>query len=581
MCGICGICGSSGPEGSESRLGAMLDALAHRGPDDRGRFEDRQALVELGHNRLAILDLSAAGHQPMASASGRFHLVLNGEIYNYLELRRELKDVRWRSQSDTEVLLELWEREGAACLERCRGMFAFAIWDEREQELTLVRDRFGVKPLHYAKQGDKLLFASEIPALFAAGAEKGPNLETWATYLQFGLYDHGEATFWQGITRLLPGHLLRYSPHTGALEPKRWYDPARQAAAGQDGRRDGEVLAELEHLLEETIALRLRADVEVGVCLSGGLDSSLLLGLLRRRLGQDTNLRSYSFYCGDERYDELPWIEKMLGGTQVRSTFCRLDAAEVPTLASQIQAHQAEPFGGLPTLGMAKVFAAAKADGIKVLLDGNGMDEAWAGYDYYARVGDIDLSRGPVQGSRSPSVRPEALNPAFAALAQKLEPRQPFADPLTNAQLRDLESAKIPRSLRFSDRVSMLHGCELREPFLDHHLVELGLRQPRERKIRPGTHGKDEGKWLVRQVAKKLLPEGLTEAPKRPVQTPQREWLRSELAPWAEATIEKALAARPDFFDRQAVRRTLKSYLEGEGDNSFPIWQWISVGLLF
>ena len=577
MCGLCGIGGPApGPEDAAAlRLEAMLEALAHRGPDDRGRLTEPGIL--LGHNRLSILDLSAAGHQPMRSTSGRYSLILNGEIYNYLELRRELGRHTWRSGSDTEVLLELWEKEGPSCLQRCRGMFALAMWDRHERALYLARDRFGVKPLYLARRGAELLFASEIPALFAAGVPHEPNIVTWATYLRYGLYDHGEATFWQGIERLPAGHLLRFEPDTGRSEQCRWYDPAHVAASGPDLRREDAVREELLHRLTESIELRLRADVEIGVCLSGGFDSSLLLGLLRQRLGQDLSLRSYTFSCGDPAYDELPWALTMLAGTRVRWREVRLGPDEVPALARRMMDHQAEPYGGLPTLAMAKVFAAAREDGVKVLLDGNGMDEAWAGYDYYARTleGAPPANLGPVQGSRSPAVRPEALSPDFAALAQLPEPRSPFTDALANAQLRDLEIAKIPRSLRFSDRVSMAASCELREPFLDHLLVELGLRQPPSRKIRD-----HQGKWLVRLVASNLLPKGLGEAPKRAVQTPQREWLRGPLAAWAEAEIEKALAARPELFEASQVRRLLSDFQAGKGDNSFPIWQWISAGML-
>lgn len=587
MCGICGIAGELAKGGDATRRAEkMMKKLAHRGPDDEGLFADPEAGILLGHRRLAILDLSAAGHQPMATASGRFELILNGEIYNYLELRRELPEVAWRSGSDTEVLAELWERHGPACLERCLGMFALAVWDRRERELWLARDRFGVKPLYYAfkdgEGGRSLTFAGEIPALFAAGAVREPDAATWATYLARGLYDHEPATFWSGICRLPPGHLLRFSAATGAFAIERWYDPARLAAEGPDPRGDEEVSAELEALLEQSVELRLRADVEIGICLSGGLDSSLLVGLLRRRLGCDLRLRSYTFYCGDAYYDELPWVGAMLAGTEVRPRYCRLEASEVPELTAKLLAHQLEPFGGVPTLAMAKVFAAAREDGVKVLLDGNGMDEAWGGYDYYRRAEQLErqlaAGRGPVQGSRSPAVLPEVLAPAFAALAREPELRRPFAGALANAQLRDLESAKLPRSLRFSDRVSMASGCELREPFLDHRLVELGLRQPPERKL--GGHGRAEaGKWLVRQVARRVLPAGISEAPKRPVQTPQREWLRGPLAGWAEAAIEAGLEARPDFYDRNAVRRAFRAFQAGHGDNSFPIWQWISVGL--
>jgi len=230
-----------------------------------------------------------------------------------------------------------------------------------------------------------------------------------------------------------------------------------------------------------------------------------------------------------------------------------------------------EPFGGLPTLAYARVFERAREAGVIVLLDGQGMDEQWAGYDYYRTDGDGTVSL--IQGTRQRSVRPECLTPGMLARAERPELPAPFPDRLRNLQYRDIRYTKIPRALRFNDRISMRSSTELREPFLDHRLVELALRQPAERKIRDGQQ-----KWMLRSLVGELLPKGVAEAPKRPLQTPQREWLRGPLREWATGQIERALES--GWLDADAVRREWRVYCAGEGDNSFFVWQWISLGLL-
>jgi len=559
-------------------MDSAVTNLRHRGPDAEGTWTSLSGLCRLGHCRLSIIDLSDAGRQPMHSTDGRFHIVFNGEIYNYLELREELGGASaFSTRTDTEVLLAAYARWGSACLNRLIGMFAFAVWDEREQQLFVARDRFGVKPVYYYEPPEGgLWLASEIKALHAAGAPREPDAVTWATYLAYGMYDHWERTFWRGIRQLPPGACLSWTPSAG-LSIQTWYDLSEEALKqGVDARSDEEVGLDLLELLENSVSLRFRSDVPVGICLSGGLDSSLLLGLVNRIFGSGAGVKAFTFFCGDPAYDETPWVQQMLAVTGNPGFFCRLSPEEVPELAAEVARFQDEPYGGLPTLGMAKVHQTARAEGVTVLLDGNGMDEAWAGYDYYHRAVSVDCSQGPVQGSRSPSTRPDCLVPEFALMAVPLVARRPFGDPLRDLQYRDIRYAKIPRAMRFADRISMMYSRELREPFLDHRLVELGLRQPTERKLRNGV-----GKWLPRRIAERLLPPDVREAPKRPVQTPQREWLRSPLADWADECIELALAKYGGtWLDPAKTRDAWREYREGGADNSFPIWQWISLGLV-
>ena len=575
---MCGIAGMFGRGWEKSQLEAMNRSQSHRGPDADGAWFSPSGLAALGHRRLSIIDLSEAGRQPMCDASGRYWIAFNGEIYNYLELRAELEgSYSFRTKTDTEVLLAAYAKWGEACLDRLIGMFAFAIWDEREQKVFAARDRFGVKPLYLAEPGGGALwFSSEIKALHAAGIPKAANEAIWATYLRDGVYDHTTDTFWKDVRQLPPGGCLTWSEKAGT-KVRVWYDVATSVlAAGTDSRDESVVARELLSLLEGSVRLRFRADVPVGVCLSGGFDSSLLLGLVHRLQGPDSKVKTFTFYCGDPAYDETPWVEQMLARSKHPANFCLLTAKEIPELASRVQSIQDEPFGGFPTLGMSKVHERARAEGVTVLLDGNGLDEGWAGYDYYARAERVDASTGPVQGSTSRSTLPETLAMEFAALGSKFSAPKAFESPLLNLQYRDLRYAKIPRGMRFADRVSMMHSRELREPFLDHRIIELGLRQPADRKIREG-----QGKWLPRQIAAQILPAGVREAPKRPVQTPQREWLRGPLREWATDCIEAALVGFGGaWFDPSAVRKAWAGYQQTGGDNSFFVWQWVNLGLM-
>lgn len=577
MCGIIAVCSSSGV--AESTLSTALATLDHRGPDDVGVWVSKNRRCGFGHRRLSIIDLSRAGRQPFRDASGRYRITFNGEIYNYVELRAELeKAYPFETQTDTEVLLAAWSVWGPSCLDRLIGMFAFAIWDDQTETLTAVRDRFGVKPLFYATDpAGAIVLASEIKALHAAGIAARPDARSWCAYLRDGLYDHTANTFWEGVKRVPPGHLLQMS--AGSLPRiESWYEPGHtRLELGEDDRTDDQVYDELDALLKNSLRLRFRADVPVGICLSGGLDSSLVLGLIRYLFSKEQIVQSFTFICNDPRYDEDRWVQQMVAGTQIHANYCRLTPECVPHLAEEVQASQDEPFGGFPTLGMACVHARARELGITVLLDGNGVDESWAGYDYYRRASQVSLSHGVVQGTQHDAHKETSfLQAGFFDLAPSWTVDYPFEDSVLNLQYRDIAHTKITRAMRFADRVSMQYSRELREPFLDHRLVELGLRQPTCRRIRDG-----QGKWLVRQVAADLLPSTISEAPKRPVQTPQREWLRGPLANWADLQIRKGLSGwGRDWLDERAILDFWRRYRDQGADNSFPIWQWINLGLM-
>ena len=551
----------------------MRDRQSHRGPDANGVYLAPSGSAGLAHNRLSIIDLSDAGRQPMSNADGTLWLVFNGEIYNYIELKRELAEYPFRTNTDSEVILAAYERWGAACLDRLIGMFAFALWNERDRSLFAARDRLGVKPFHYDVRSEgTLLFASEIRALQAAGSGAAPDPVTWATYLASGLSDHSDRTFWQGIHTLPAGHTLVWKD--GTVRVSCWYDLAERVGPDPDVRPEPGVQREYLDLLEHSVSLRFRADVPVGINLSGGLDSSALLALVHRVQGADSEVTTFTFTTGDPNYDELPWVSQMLERTRHRNVVCELHPHDVPSLAESMQAQLGQPFGGLPTVAYARLFERARAEGVIVLLDGQGMDEQWAGYDYFERALQADSTF--VQGSKDSAVRPDCLSPEFRALAEAFRPSRPFGDPIRDLQYRDARFTKLPRALRFNDAISMRASTELREPFLDHRLFEMAVRQPNARKIHNGRR-----KVLLRDVMATLLGATVVEAPKRPLQTPQREWLRGPLREWADGRIEDALERHGGSWMRQdAVRATWRRYCAGEGDNSFFVWQWVTLGML-
>ncbi|HYI91942.1 MAG TPA: asparagine synthase (glutamine-hydrolyzing) [Bryobacteraceae bacterium] len=567
---MCGIAGCFGNTWQVTDLLGIQTAQRHRGPDDGGTFFDLAGRAALAHSRLSILDLSTAGRQPMSNSRRNLWIAFNGEIYNYLELRKELRDYPYSSRTDTEVILAAYERWGDKCLSRLHGMFAFLIWDMSKRRLFAARDRFGVKPLYYHVRSDGSLFvASETRAIRSVVPEIQPDPVAWATYLSSAASDYSERTFWSGIQSLAPGHSLSWDD--GKLSTSRWYDLAARSGVELDTRPADVVMEEYSSLLEDSVRLRFRSDVPVGVNLSGGLDSSLLLGLVHRIQGANSDVDAYTFVTGDENYDELPWVQRMLARTRHESVVCRIGAEDVPALTETIHRYQDEPFGGVPTLAYAQLFREARNCGTKVLLDGQGLDEQWAGYDYYASG-----STSPVQGTGDSPVRPACLTQDFAKLVEQPSYVEPFPDALRNRQYRDIRYGKIPRALRFNDRVSMHASTELREPFLDHRLVELALRQRPHLKMRDGVR-----KWLPRQIAAQLLPDAVAGAPKRPVQTPQREWLRGPLRPWAVELIEDGLRwASGSWLDSAAVRNSMQRYFAGQFDNSFFMWQWISIGLM-
>jgi asparagine synthase (glutamine-hydrolysing) len=568
MCGIAGIVSlSKSLDERKITLHKMLKAQAHRGPDAQQDWHD--TACSFGHNRLSIIDLSEEANQPMHSPCGRYVVVFNGEIYNYIEIKNELQNhFVFKTQSDTEVLLSAYIHWGKAFLDKLNGMFSIAIWDKEAQKLFIARDRFGVKPFYYYQDNTQLVFASEIKTIWAAGIPKNKNNKVWANYLSYGTYGLPHETFWESVFQLPAAHYAEISLNNkNRIIPQKWYNFEDRIHAIP--QIDSDTLKEqYSALLDDAIQLRFRADVPLGMNVSGGLDSSTLIALIHKNLPSKQKIEAFTFYCNNDNYDELPWVNDLLKDKPYHLNKVLLEVNAIPQLIEESSYYQDEPFGGFPTLAYSLLFKEARNKGIKVLLDGQGMDEAWAGYDYYH-----NNSNSLIQGTSSSPVKPEVLDANFNLLANKEVFPTPFSSKLQNLQYRDIFYTKIPRALRFNDRISMQHGTELREPFLDYRLVELAFAQPDSVKYDNGNT-----KWMLRQISQKLLGNTIALAPKRALQTPQREWMANELESYVQERI--SMFSTFDFVNKEQVQKIWSAYKKGNQENSFYLWQWINLSYL-
>ena len=604
---MCGICGILAPEVRRKELDAMTAVQHHRGPDDWGVALLEGDTVGLGHNRLSIIDLSKAGHQPMSNAGGGLTIVFNGEVYNYRELKQELSGYPFRGDSDTEVVLAAYERWGENCLERFVGMFAFAIWDKEKQHLFCARDRLGVKPFHYARHGGRFLFASEVKALLTAGVPAEPDGESWALYLTHGVYELPGQSFFRDVKTLPPAHAMTVAAD-GTQKQWRYWDLAERARESL-GVDDDTAADEVRALLEDSVRLRLRADVPVGVMLSGGLDSAAVMTTVDRFLPQGGEIETFTGVFGDPRYDEDDFSGKVPCQARWRRNLASFPVKKAWELTNQAIWHQEAPFGGVSTLLYHQAHELAKERGITVLLEGQGGDELFAGYSYFRPPYYLDLLESggwralkrevretpgeshdwlsqarllregrekPVYYDGSSHLRAECISGDVRNNVSPPTYPAPFGDHLRNALYRDLCVTKLPRVLRMNDRVSMAYSRELRQPLIDHRLVEHAFRLPGRQKIRGG-----QGKFLLRHAMRRDLPADVRGTPKRFVVTPQREWLSGPLAGAVTDIIESREFRERGLFDVAEVRCAWKRFREGDSENAFFVWQWINTELWF
>jgi asparagine synthase (glutamine-hydrolysing) len=566
MCGICGIVTDESLNVFPEQLEAMNALASHRGPDDEGMvFFGRQGVISttrlnhhraeldasgpwsagLGHRRLSILDLSPSGHQPMSDPSGRYWIVLNGEIYNYVELRDELESLghHFCSRTDTEVALTAYIAWGPEMLSRCNGMWGLAIYDRAEERLFCARDRLGVKPFYYIQRPRVFAFASEIKQLLPLGLHSGTvNQELLADLLLWGFDTHKDDTFFKGIKALPPGCYLiaeRASLDNGNITPVRYWSPAAVSRLGEQ-----EAIERFRELLTDAVRLRLRSDVPVGVTLSGGLDSSSLM-CLAARLRQQSSLRdpirAFTVSYPDRGYSEKSFAEQVVESCNAQADYLTPEGSTLEQDWQKFVWHMEEPFSGLSYYSNYKIYQLIRAHGVPVILTGQGGDEILLGYDRYRVVNNLVLLRqwrfldllrevnttrvhaslsyrqqlfyllyfgipGIRARRRRFMVRPflsESFYRLFGDRTRLLEREARCLD-LHDLQVSEVERFQLPHLLHHEDRVSMASGIEARTPFLDYRLFEFILGQGPEMLIRGGW-----SKVILREAMRGILPEGV------------------------------------------------------------------------
>lgn len=598
---MCGIFGAFSPSGlDEFRCSRALDLIAHRGPDNRTLGLYRDGRLAMGHARLKVIDLTDDANQPFVSDCGGYEIIFNGEIFNFHELRdRMANQFAFRTASDTEVLLNLYRLHGPDMLDKLNGMFGFAILDRPRNRLFLARDRFGIKPLYYARRGDTFIFASEIKPILHMAGEARPDERMIATYLATSHCDFGEQTFFEGVRQLPAGGQMFVDLAGGNEATRHWYSLAD--AVGRTAVPAVDVAECVAETIGKAIDRQLVADVQVGLNISGGVDSATLVHFVTRALGS-----CHSFTQDFPGYSERPWVEEVARGKAVRAHFAELQSADILAELDKTVRYQEQPFGGVAVIGYSFLYAMARENDITVLLDGNGVDEIFLGYKKYhleyldelrgtkrfdqavsdycafwgeeretvlARVAALTRDASMIDGT--PHAAVADMGDALAKLdLYRLPQVHGFESSLRNSAARDLLHTKIPRGLRFNDRMSMMHSCELRVPFLDHELVELAYALPVERLIHAaGT------KAVLRHIVADRISPKIAFAPKRSIQTPQNDWLASDWRDLVEETIGSLSFAQRGWVDPSRAREAYNGYLIGDRATSFFIWQWINLEL--
>jgi len=606
MCGIVGCVGST-PKLSEETFILMRDLLAHRGPDDAGSWESNGGAIRLGNRRLAILDLSPAAHQPMVSERNGLVITHNGEVYNYLELRKELEahGHRFRSTSDTEVILASYQEWGDECLSRLNGMFAFAIWDSKRERLFAARDRFGEKPFYYVIGPDYLLFASEVKALLASGlVPPEPNHRTIYRYLTVREVDTGAETLFQGVRALPPAHALIYSRPDGGLRTWQYWDIDPDERVTFDSDKD--YAERFLELLTDSVRIRLRSDVPVGSSLSGGLDSSSVVCLVADETGRGAQ-ETFSARFRDPRYDEGRYIEQVVEQTQAEGHVVYPDPASLSREMERLTWHQEEPFLSTSIYAQWCVMRLAKEEGVTVLLDGQGGDETLAGYHVYFGPYYVDLlkqlrvaslarsgwrylhEQGPRNlplilftmlppRLRQPvrrHVRPVAVPEAYERTWKGTDERAPLKlkGTLDRAQYETLTRTMLPALLRYADRNAAAFSREIRLPFLDHRLVEFLFSIPSDQRLRGTTT-----KYILRESMRGLIPEEVrTRKDKLGFAPPQTTWMRGPLRPWIDEVLHSPRFAKREWLDARVTQRVWSEFLGGRDAWQSLLWSWVSL----
>ncbi|OZI38789.1 asparagine synthase (glutamine-hydrolyzing) [Bordetella genomosp. 5] len=618
MCGIVGIWGPL--EGKETILAQSCQRIRHRGPDSNGFWEDRDAGVALAHVRLAILDLTEAGHQPMVSPCGRYVLILNGEIYNHLELRADLEAAgqapAWRGHSDTETVLAYIAARGVeAMLKAATGMFANALWDRERRTLSLMRDRMGEKPLYYGFSGANLLFGSELKA-FAPVPGFGRDIDrnALASFMRHN-YIPAPQSIYEGIRKLPPGTWLEFSESQmrgrEMPQPRAYWSALEAAEAGQRNplsfAKDADAVDALEQVLGRAVGGQMLSDVSLGAFLSGGIDSSTIVALMQAQSSKP--VRTFAIGFHEKGYNEAEHAKAVAAHLGTDHTELYVTAADGLAVVPHLAEMYDEPFADSSQIPTSLVTRMARQH-VTVALSGDGGDELFGGYSRYFRVNSWWHKFGrvpaPLRHLGGAVMRGSAALPGSGAWRGKVgklgellsannegefyrqfvsywadpgrvvkggvEPRSIFEDPLKGSlfeAMMKLDAVTyLPDDILVKvDRAAMAVSLETRVPLIDHRVFEFAWQLPFNYKVRGGT-----GKWLLRQLLYRHVPQTLVDRPKRGFAVPLASWLRGPLRDWAEALLDPARLRQEGWFEPEPILRKWREHKSGHRNWNSHLW---------
>lgn len=623
MCGITGIVSTSGsysPDDLSHDLGNAVKVLAHRGPDDNGMWQNNQG-VGLGHTRLAILDLSPLGHQPVCSADGRYVLVFNGEIYNFRSVRRDLESMgfRFKGCGDTEVVLAAFEAWNSAAVDRFIGMFAIAIWDCKTSELSLYRDRLGVKPLYYGWDGKTFCFGSEIKALQQyRHFKKRIDLQAVGEYLQFGYISECRSIF-QDVYKLPPGSRLTVSPQSSPTVSRYWTLAPNSSI--QEERDDEQLETDLENLLRSAFSYRMVSDVPVGIYLSGGVDSTLVTGVLSRHY--ELPIRTFTIGFTQQKHDESEWARKIAERLGTQHTEYILELGEASRITMQWGDIFDEPFGdssGIPTLLVSQL----ASQEVKVVLSADGGDELFSGYHVYEtflnRQDSLKYWPGPIRKAAAKFCRNFPAKTAEAVASRLFSNRfdrgsirakfrgydavlssenlgelydayfstwYPYeirellgayepprvqahhysSEPEEMIRLWDVNNYLPENILTKVDRTTMLASIEGREPLLDHRIAEFAFALPEN--LRRGALGP---KHVLKKILYKYVPREYVDRPKHGFSIPLKDLLLTDLAEMTRDYLSSDRLKRSEIFEPSLVSSVVSEFYAGDAGLAKKVW---------
>lgn len=613
MCGVAGYLNLSQEPASEGILKKMTDKIRHRGPDGEGQFIDGP--LALGHRRLAIIDLSQAGHQPMHTPDGRYTISYNGEVYNFKELKFVLENLghRFRSQTDTEVILNAYQEWGDEFVSRLNGMFAFVIWDKKEKNIFIARDRYGIKPFYYTFFNETFLFASEIKAFDEfPGFRKEIDKKNLLEYMTFQNF-FGDRTLFQGVKIFLPGHHGNISLSSKKLKLKQYWDFHFQEPRGKVLTED-EYLEELDYLIKQAVNRQLISDVEIGAYLSGGMDSGTITALAAKQLpyiktftiGFDLNSAS-----GLElAFDERPKAEHMSYLFKTEHYEMVLKSGDMERCLPKLAYHLEEPRVGqsYPNFYASKL--ASKFS--KVVLSGCGSDEIFAGYPwrYYRSIGckNFESYINEYYAYWQRLIPNQKIKEVFSPIWEEVKEvwtLDRFRDVyLNHANQLDTDEDYINHSLYFEaktflhgllvveDKLSMAHSLETRVPFLDNNLVDFGMKIPLKYKLssfksqervnenevlaKKNAFSRNDGKWILRKVMGNYIPEEVINRDKQGFSAPDSSWFRGESIDFVIRHLGNKNALMYQYLDYSKVQQIISDHVSGKENKRLQIWSFLN-----